>query len=174
MNSSPRSVVQPFVKPTSIMFGHTELVEFDYDMIKINRKGIEDITNVRQSEVKHHPDKILITVDNIHEKIPVETVIMNSSPNCIMRNCNQRGVHKLYETIIRDNPGLCDKYNENVIWYKWSSPVEVIEGREFKCPFNKYRHNGSLGTLLNNFYISVHQMSKHLFHYKCKVYSMRS
>ena len=166
VNSSPRSLVQPFMKPTSITFGHTELAEFDYDTIKINRKGIEDITNVRQSEVKHHPDKLLITVDNIHEKIPVETVIMNSSPNCIMRNCNQCGVHKLYETIIRDNPGLCDKYNENVIWYKWSSPVEVIEGREFKCPFNKYRHNGSLGTLLNNFYISVHQMSKHLFHYK--------
>ena len=166
VNSSPRSLVQPFVKPTSITFGHTELAEFDYEMIKINRKGIEDITNVRQSEVKHHPDKLLITVDNIHEKIPVETVIMNSSPNCIMRNCNQCGVHKLYETIIRDNPGLCDKYNENVIWYKWSSPVEVIEGREFKCPFNKYCHNGSLGTLLNNFYISVHQMSKHLFHYK--------
>ena len=130
--SSPASLVQPSVKATSIKFGHTELAEFDYETIKINRKGLQDISNVKQPEIKHDPDKFLITERNVPEKIRTETVIINSSPNCIMRNCNQCGIHKLYETIVRDNPHICDKYNEKVIWYKWSSPVEVINGKEYK------------------------------------------
>ena len=78
--------------------------------------------------MKHDPNKFLITESNVPEKIAVETVIMNSSPNCIMRNCKQCGVHKLYQTLVQDNPDICNKYNEKVIWYQWSSPVEGING----------------------------------------------
>ena len=166
VNSPPKTLVQPSVKLTTIQFGHTELAEFHYDTIHIKRKGIQDISNVKHAEMKHDPNKFLVTQSNVPEKISVETVIMNSSPNCIMRNCNQCGVHKLYETLVRDNPDICNKYNKKVIWYQWSSPVELINGTEFKQPFNKYHHHGSLGTLLNNFYISVHWISNHLIHYK--------
>ena len=100
VSSPPKTLVQPSVKLTTIQFGHTELAEFDYDTICINRKGIQDISNIKHAEMKHDPNKFLITQSNVPEKISVESIIMNSFPNCIMRNCNQCGVHKLYETLV--------------------------------------------------------------------------
>lgn len=163
---SPQTCLKPAVKKTTIKFGNIEVAEFDYNSIKVNRKTIEGITNAPKPDKKHDPNKFLISGHNVPENISVETVVRNSSPHCIMRNCNQCGVHLLYEQIVRDNPALYEQYDNNVIWYKWSAPKEIIDGKEFKRPFNKYRHDGSLGTLMNNFYISVHQISKHLFHFK--------
>ena len=100
VNSPPKTLVQPSIKPTTIQFGHTGLAEFDYDTICINRKGIQDISNIKHAEMKYDPNKFLITESNVPEKISVETVIMNSSPNCIMRNCNQCGVHKLVHKLL--------------------------------------------------------------------------
>ena len=67
------------MKETSVKFGHMEVVGFHYDTIKINRKGMQGIINIKGPEMKPDPDKFLIVEHNVPENIPIETVIRNSS-----------------------------------------------------------------------------------------------
>ena len=68
VNSSPRSLVQPFVKPTSITFGHTELWNLITTQLKLIGKELKTLLTLGNQKSNTIRTKILITVDNIHEK----------------------------------------------------------------------------------------------------------
>lgn len=150
-----------------IHFGKVETIEYDNKFGQIEKKTVSSITNdTTNIEKKHDPNKFLVNSNNAPGNISTELVIKNCSPACMFRECDQCGVSLLYEKIQQDNPNLCNRYNEQVVWYKWCSHTEIVNGKEVVRPFNKYRFDGSLQELLQLFYDAVHNISKHLFHFK--------
>ena len=45
-----------------------------------------------------------------------------------------------------------------------------MRGEDIKRPFNKYKFDGNLQELLQLFFDSLHNISKHLFHFKWKAF----
>ena len=150
-----------------IQFGKVETIEYDTNSGQIQNTSQSSITNEgTQIEKKHDPNKFLLNSNNAPGNISTELVIKNCSPACMFRECDQCGVHLLYQKIHQNNEKLSDRYDDPVVWYKWCSHTEIVDGKEVVRPFNKYRFDGSLQELLQLFYDAVHNISKHLFHFK--------
>ena len=82
----------------------------------------------------------------------------------MFRECDMCNVNKLNSQFIAQNPNIQQMWKKNVIYFKWCSPKELINGKERH--FNKYQFEVPLRVLVNSFYQSCHLISKHLFHFK--------
>lgn len=154
-------------KTTVIRFGKLEQAEFDKDTLKLGKISNTTITNnVRSDGKKHDPNMFLIGSQNAPQDITVETVVTNSRPECMFRECNNCGVHKLFHKLDKDNPNMASELTKSVVWFKWTSFVEKVNGQDIVRPFDRYRFDGTLQELMQLFFDLVHNMSKHLFHFK--------
>ena len=155
------------VKRTSVHFGKLEEVIFDPNTLDLGEKTDTTISNVSCREPrKHDPNYFLIDGNNAPTDITTETVVLNANPNCMFRECNQCGVHKVFHQLSNDNPHLASQLNNPVIWHKWTTFVENINGKKVQRPFDRYRFDGTLQELLQIFFDCVHNMSRHYFHFK--------
>ena len=105
-------------------------------------------------------------VNNAPSDLSVESVVLYSDPTCMFTECDMCGVNKLNSQLIAQNPKIQQMWEKNIIYFKWCSPKQLINGKEIKRSFNKYWFEVPLRILLNSFYQSCHLISKHLFHFK--------
>ena len=154
------------LKQTSIKFCTVEEVQFDETSLKYSSKSTRNISNDVLKHKKDTRGMVIVCTENAPENLPVQTVVTNANSTCMFRECNNCGISKLFAKIHSDNPDLPLHYNKSVIWNKWCSYKDTVNGKEILRPFNKYRFQGTLDQLLDLFYNAIFQMSKHLFHFK--------
>ena len=156
-------------KEKVIRFGTLEEVLYEVNTLKVCKKSKSKLCNDDIStfkEKKHDPNYFLLGCDNAPKDIPTETVVLNANPECMFRECNRCGVHKVFHKLDRENPDLGCQLSKPVVWFKWTSFAETINGKSVQRPFDRYRFDGTLQELLQIYFDSVHNMSKHYFHYK--------
>lgn len=157
----------PSSNTKKIQFGHFEEVEYTNTSFSVtNRQKIKSVNRSNGVETKHDPNKYLLSARNAPEDLSARAVVLNCNPSCMFRECDVCGVHKLNTELLLENPNLPSLYMKEVVWFKWGSFKEKINGKEVVRPFNRYQYNGTLEELLQMFYDSVHNMAKHIYHFK--------
>ena len=154
-------------KKAIVSFGTTEEIQFEQHTFNFCNKSKKPISNDNvSSPKKHDPDYYLIGSENAPVDITTETVVLNAARNCMFRECTSCGVHEVFHKLVRDNPNLGSELNKPVVWFKWTSFVETIQGEPVQRPFDRYMFDGTLVELLEVYFNAVHTMSNHYFHYK--------
>ena len=59
---------------------------------------------------------------------------------------------------------------KKLFYFRWCSFTEKVRGEDIKRPFNKYKFDGNLQELLQLLFDSLHNISKHLFHFKWQAF----
>ena len=155
-------------KKAVVRFGTLEEVQYEVDTFKFCKKSKTTISNdnVPSDSNKHDPNYFLIGSENAPADITSETVVLNATRNCMFRECTCCGVHNVFHKLVRDNPNLGSQLNKPVVWFKWTSFVETVQGEPVQRPFDRYKFDGTLQELLQVYFNAVHTMSSHYFHYK--------
>ena len=122
---------------------------------------------VRDAAIQIPPDQqeFMLTGVNSFSDVPTDVVVLGSRKECIVRECDDCGVYGLLEHVLNENPEF--DFEKKAFFHQWKSFSERNEdGKRITHPFNKYRHEETVETLIAELMEKLKRHSLHLFSFK--------